>query len=394
LPRADQEPPAREDNAGPAEPDPRVVDPTSHHQQYRIALASSRGKPNGKSVHVMKILTGRKSSLAVIALGAMLAQGIAATAQKQFSSVDGRRSATDTISPAEVESGRRVPQDRIRWVKDLSPISTVEENNQGGVLVGPCGLAGAMGLTGTNDDFTDRSLAVGVINLALSGITTAAGSVVFRNTVQNVGAADDTFVITAPAVPAGFTVEVSVNDGAKYVALQPGTGVELAVAYRAAAIVFVRVTAPAGIKVLTGFDTVICARSTQTPAASNDTIDRLYTGFVQLEKTVKVINATGTGGPNDVVPGAMIEFSVTYANVTHAGGSGSSLLTASNLVINEDGRTAPNTWGITTEHIVGASDSQGGFIIGDLPGSASLSDIVTSLGPGESGVFKFRRLIK
>ena len=45
-------------------------------------------------------------------------------------------------------------------------------------------------------------------------------------------------------------------------------------------------------------------------------------------------------------------------------------------------------------HVVGASDTQGGMITGDFAGSTSLSDTIARLGPGQSGVFKFRRRIK
>jgi len=43
---------------------------------------------------------------------------------------------------------------------------------------------------------------------------------------------------------------------------------------------------------------------------------------------------------------------------------------------------------------VGASDSQGGLIIGDQMGSTSLTDIVTTLEAGQTGIFKFKRKLK
>ena len=123
------------------------------------------------------------------------------------------------------------------------------------------------------------------------------------------------------------------------------------------------------------------------PTATNDTIDRLYTGFILLDKSASSGAAVAT-------PGAEIEFAITYANVSSAWGVGSSLLTAHNLVIRENGNSAPNNWGVTTEHIVGASDTQGGYIIGDQDGSTSLTDIVSTLAAGQSGVFKFKRRVK
>jgi hypothetical protein len=267
--------------------------------------------------------------------------------------------------------------------------------NIGDVLIGPCGVPGAMGPTGVNDDFSNRSVNTGIRNVSPGGVTTAAGTIVFRNTVQNTGAGDDVFLINAPTAPAGFAVEISIDNGDHYVTVATDApGVPLPVGYRAAAIVLVRINAPAGLKLLTGFDTVIRARSNATGSAANETIDRLYTGFIRLDKSASVVNATRTGVPATALPGAEIEFAITYSNVSSAVGVGNSLLTAHNLVISEDGNSAPNNWGETTDHIVGASDTQGGRIIGDLNGSTSLTDIVSTLEAGQSGIFKFKRRVK
>jgi len=267
--------------------------------------------------------------------------------------------------------------------------------NIGDVLIGPCGVPGAMGPTGVNDDFTNRSVNNGIANVPPGGVTTAAATVVFRNTVQNTGAGDDVFMISAPTSPAGFMVEISIDNGDNYFKLETANpSVAMAIGYRAAAIMLVRITAPAGLQILTGFDTVIRVTSTATPAATNDTIDRVYTGFIRLDKSATVVNATGTDGSATATPGAEIEFAITYSNVSSASGVGNSLLTAHNLVISENGNSALNNWGLTTEHVVGASDTQGGQIIGDRDGSTSLTDIVSTLEAGQSGVFKFKRKVK
>src|SRR5258708_16645041 len=92
--------------------------------------------------------------------------------------------------------------------------------NLGDVLIGPCGVPGAMGPTGVNDDFTNRSVNNGIANVPPGGVTTAAATVVFRNTVQNTGAGDDVFMISAPTSPAGFMVEISIDNGDNYFNLQ------------------------------------------------------------------------------------------------------------------------------------------------------------------------------
>ncbi|MFS8084528.1 MAG: hypothetical protein ACMG6H_02785 [Acidobacteriota bacterium] len=263
------------------------------------------------------------------------------------------------------------------------------------VLVGPCGLPGAMGPGGVNDDFTNRSLNTGIANVAPGGLTTAAGTVVFRNTVQNLGVSDDVFIISAPSAPAGFKIEISTDDGETYATVETwSTAVTVPVAYHAAATFLVRVTAPAGLKILTGFDTVIRVTSTVNTSVMNDTIDRLYTGFIRIDRKATIINSTGSGGATDAVPGAEIEFAITYANISAADGVGSAFLTAHNLVISENGSATANNWAATTEHVLGATDSQGGIVLGDRLGSSFLSDMIMTLEAGQTGVFKFRRRIK
>jgi hypothetical protein len=146
--------------------------------------------------------------------------------------------------------------------------------------------------------------------------------------------------------------------------------------------------------VLTSYDTIIRATSAIDPAVTNETINRLYTGFLRLDMKVKI---TGEAGQTDLAilaPGAEIEFAITYTNISSTAGEGSSLLTAHNIVINQDGNAAPNNWGTTTDHVVGASDNRGGYIIGDREGSTSLTDTVKTLDAGQSGVFKFKRRVK
>jgi hypothetical protein len=263
-----------------------------------------------------------------------------------------------------------------------------------GVLIGPCGSPAAVGLTGNNDDFTNRSIGTSAV-AGPDTVTTNSEAVVFKNTVLNTGAGDDAYIISVPVLPNGFQVEISTDQGERFVPLVPGSAsVTVAVAYRAAVIIFVRVTAPAGLPSLKSFDTVVSATSTISPAVTNETIDRIYTGFIRLDHALVIANRTGVGGPAEAVPGAEVEFIVTYTNISTAEGGDCSLLTAYNIVINENGKIAPNNWGLTTKHIVGASDSRGGYIVGDRPDSQSLSDVVMRLDAGQSGVFRFKRIIR
>jgi hypothetical protein len=275
----------------------------------------------------------------------------------------------------------------------------------GAVLFGPAGAPAAVGPTNNNDDYTNKSVAPAAI-AGRSHLDTLASatSVDFTNTVQNTGNANDTFTLTAPTVPAGFTVQVSTNGGGSFVTLSGGGSTTLAVAFGATANVIVRVTAPAGTAVLQagGFGVTLRAISGLTPASSNDTRDNLYTGFLRLVKSSQVFNSTGVGGGGDAVPGAHIEYTVTYSNVSvGGGGAGCVDLVASNVVISEDGDAAPNNWATTTTQVLSPvpSDSNGGTITdGDTNGAVTatttfLRDAAGTVNPGVTRTFVFRRRI-
>ncbi|MEJ7576620.1 MAG: hypothetical protein WKF74_06420 [Pyrinomonadaceae bacterium] len=284
----------------------------------------------------------------------------------------------------------------------------------GSVLLGPFGRPDATNTT-NNDDFTNRSVTTGIAGRAPGQTTDATGESIFTNTVQNTGNATDDIRITAPTVPgATFEVAISLDNGASWTVVQPGNnGVTVQdLAPGATATVWVRVRAPLGIAVLAGYDTVIRAESINTTGQTNDTINRLYTGFMRMDKTATVINETPNGngsddpGPDDAVPGADIIYDIVYTNISTANPAGNttnSTLTASNIVITEDGNvgnadpTNPNNWGDTTTHVSAANTRNGnpdGTITGNAPLSTSYVVNPTPLAPGQTGTFTFRRRIK
>lgn len=281
----------------------------------------------------------------------------------------------------------------------------------GAILNGPNGQPAATGPTGTtNDDFTNKSINTGIAGVPSGGVTTAIGVVTFTNTVQNTGNSDDIYTLTvsnSASLPAGMVMIITTPNGTVTVNGGAASGsAPINVARGASVNYTVQVTLPAGQAVLTGFAAILHATSTNTPASSNDTIDRAYTGFVRLTKQspVTVINGTGIGGPTDAVPGAVIEYVVTYTNISSGNGAGAnnSLLTATNIVVSENGTVAPNNWGtFTTQVLVPApSDTNGGTITDGVTSGAVtaatnfLKDTIPSLAPGVSGTFTFRRTIK
>jgi hypothetical protein len=301
-------------------------------------------------------------------------------------------------------------------INATSALWTITLQMVGSVLNGPQGAPGAVNNT-NNDDFTNKSVNTGIAGRAPGQGTDAVGVVTFINTVQNSGNANDTYTLTVPTYPAGSTVKVTVN-GIQTTVINSGspTGnavTPLSIAYNASADYQVEVTLPIGTTVLSGYDTIVRATSGNTNTQTNDTIDRVYTGFIRLVKTATIVNNTGVGngpsdaGADDPVPGALIVYAITYDNVSSAqvgGGSGNVTLTASSIVITENGGAGTNNWAATTTMVLGAgldpSDTAGGAIIdGDTNGAVAagttfLKDTIASLAPQQSGVFTFRRQIK
>lgn len=267
----------------------------------------------------------------------------------------------------------------------------------GSALIGPFNAPAAIGPNSSNDDYTNRSVTTGIAGVAFGGNTTASGIIVYSNTLRNSGNANDTYLVNVQSAPAGFTVEISLDGGLTYTTMTSSNSVSAAVAFNSNRNILVRVTAPAGTAVLaeSGFDVVLRSTSTITPSAFNETIDRLYTGFMRMDKSVAVINSTGVGAATDAVPGAFIEYTIVYRNLATTGGTGNSTLSVSNLVITEDGNAAPNNWAVTTDQVVGsASDTLSGTITGDAAGSTALTNSVPAVIPQQSGTFKFRRVIR
>jgi len=280
----------------------------------------------------------------------------------------------------------------------------------GNVLIGPMGQPAATGPGSSNNtDFTNRSVTTGIAGVppcagpAIPACSTnAVGFIVFTNTVRNTGNATDTFTLTAPTVPAGFTVGVGTNPAGPFTTISGGGSFALSPLTRNTDVnVYVRVDAPAAQQILTGFDSIIQAASGNTPANTNQTIDRLYTGFVRLDKSVTVVDASGN--PSATIPGAIIVYQIIYTNImtAPAAGSNSSALTATSLVITEDGSAGGNNWATYTTQVTtpAPSISTAGGTVTDGAGNpvTNLTNVlkgnVPSLAPGATGTLEFRRLI-
>lgn len=277
---------------------------------------------------------------------------------------------------------------------------TMTVSTVGGVTNGPTGQPDAIGPGPSNNtDYTNKAVSAATTNTP----------VIFDNTLKNHGNGTDTFklkVATSGAV-AGSKVEISIDGGTVWTEVitngSPSATPEVTTGSVASGANFnykVRITLASGATALTAYDSIIQTTSVNDSTQTNNTIDRIYTGYLRLTKTAVVTNATGIGGATDPVPGADIEYVIAYDNIANAPvGTGNVDLDALLVVITEDGDVAPNNWATTTDRVASSeSDSRSGTItISNSTGGVANSKYVDNVGTlagGQSGTFRFKRKIK
>lgn len=149
-----------------------------------------------------------------------------------------------------------------------------------------------------------------------------------------------------------------------------------------------------------------------TNEPGNTTINRLYTGYVELQKDARILDGAAevVGFTTDQTalsaaarPGRTIEYRIRYRNVSTLApaNSGSIDLPANSLTITEDGLDAPNNWFNSTTHSpLGASPSYGQASLGTITVTLNGTDIQVyvnqagTIAPQGTGEFIFRRAIK
>jgi hypothetical protein len=339
-----------------------------------------------------------------------------------------------------------------------------------GILNGPENQPGATGPSGANnDDFTNKSVTIDTTQARWNPATGLPNTVnpqstSFTNSVsQAAGAIRPQFVSllpTAPAnkadLPTGTIVKIIAGGVTTSYTYDSATGIFTADAGTTTPITLtvpttgsvpygVEVDLPAGTTQLKGFPVSITSFANGAPAvvnpttgattlaavvpaagdlnvinatdAQNVTIDRLYTGYVKLEKEAQVYKIVGgvttivspfaTAAPK-AEPGQYIEYRIKYSNISEIvpTGSNSVGLAANNVKILENGAAnsatgTNNNWAAFTEHKpASAQDNQGSI---DYEGGAKTNgdlivndylDTVPTLAPGAVGQFTFTRQVK
>lgn len=322
-----------------------------------------------------------------------------------------------------------------------------------GILNGPNLFPATVGPTDNNDDFTNQS-AIVLPNLA-PGSTMNPNPVTFLNTVSIPTSTllnDIALVPVPPAnpsdLPNGTQVTLSYlantaiytyNNGSftrnSLLPLTlPSPGLNVPITYT------VIVDLPSGTPLSTdierGFPVPIRAYidsiggplgiggngQYDVGEVYNDTIDRVYTGFLKLYKESRLLQHTGPAillgqdvfstTAKTPAKGNIIEYRLTYSNIsTPQSGSGTnSTLNILGIVLTEDGVSNGNNWaldsnndGVTdTSHVFQQARDPNGLVtyldlgvsVTDAVGvnvTKYIDTIVNPLQPGESGTFSFQR---
>jgi hypothetical protein len=319
-------------------------------------------------------------------------------------------------------------------------------------LNGPNNLPGATGPTGTNDDFTHKSIVVPADkdpDVKLTDLETTP--IVFTNTVQNTSATPQLISLlpTPPAVatalPSG--TKVTLSDGTKTAVYIYNAGV---FTFEATGSVGTTATVPLQLNVTAGatntanytttidlpgnvaqlqefpvpiiaFIDTIAPVGDPTDEPSNITINRVYTNYLSLLKEAQILEVNPITGATSVVlpftkdqallgpaalPGRIIEYQITYKNIATPAAGTSLSLPANNLIITEQGISAlGNNWATSTidpqypaNPLGSATDTNNGDIVVTKGGSpediTAYQNTVPSVPPGITGKFTFQRKIK
>ncbi len=138
----------------------------------------------------------------------------------------------------------------------------------------------------------------------------------------------------------------------------------------------------------------------------NQTIDRLYTGFIDLVKESRILAADKqplnefSKDNKATKSGQYIEYRIKFTNVSVASidGSGSKPLSAKNFTITEDGTILPNNWATLTTHDPDSTAASIGLVTvtppGNKPDVTKYVNTISVLAPGNTGTFGFIRQVK
>jgi hypothetical protein len=296
----------------------------------------------------------------------------------------------------------------------------------------------AIGPSNDNDDFTNKSTAIssdGVFNPApLPFVNTAINTSDLARDIKIVPTLDqvtdlpeDTIVTLSDPVDPTRTATFKYTKGAFIPEPNsPSTLVLSKVVAGATKDYGVLLDLPKDTPVLKAFPLKLVAfidnNNNNLPDATeaqNATIDRVYTGFMQVVKESRVLALINgnlqpvDGDDGQFSPAAksaqldqLIEYRISYNNISTpapATGNGNRTISATNFGITEDGQTLPNNWASLTTNDPSSASGNGTITYSNAQGVSTTTDpevikyevvLTNPVDPAQSGTFTFRRRVK
>jgi hypothetical protein len=303
---------------------------------------------------------------------------------------------------------------------------------------GPRDRPRAIGPTNDSNDFTNKSVAIrgdGVFDPALLpfvntviNISDLTRDIKIVPTVDQVTDLPEGTIITLndPADPS-LTATFKYTKGAFLPnSGSPSTLVLNKIAVSATKDYSVFIDLPAGTSMVKAFPLKLVAfidsNNNNLPdlsEAQNATIDRAYTGFMQVIKESRVLALVNgnlqpvegdEGKFSETAKSAQldqyIEYRISYTNISTpdpANGNGNRTISATNFTIVEDGRVSPNNWASFTTNDPNSASGNGTITYSNTTGLSKTTDpevikyenvLVNPVNPSQSGTFTFRRRVK
>jgi hypothetical protein len=308
--------------------------------------------------------------------------------------------------------------------------------------IGPVDSSNPTGTADNNHDFTNKSIVVPAnkkpTDLLINDETTP---ITFNNTAQNTSSdtqeislepkAFDTaeLKLTDKQLPDGTTVTITADGKTKVYTYSSGNFVpdannpiKVTVTPGGLLNYTVTVNLPGDVPQLQSYPVKILAFVDDgTPGygsePSNITINRLYTNYLKLEKKARILESdrttevlgfseSGTALDAAAKPGRIIEYQITYTNISSGGGGADNvILPVKDLKIIENGSvTDGNNWFTSTIDPVyngsGIGSAVGISITVTPANNDSATDIqiyedkIANVDPGKTGTLTFQRKIK
>jgi hypothetical protein len=214
-------------------------------------------------------------------------------------------------------------------------------------------------------------------------------------------------------LPSGWTVQFQNMSGTVITSLAVASGASTS--YK---VILTPPSSATTFNTYTAYQVPVTATSTNNGSLNDITNDDIIVGgFVQLAKAATVASGiscpSATAGnfaaSSAIHPGDCVQYAVTYTNVAPSGGTNNATISASNIVITENGTasggsgstTYTNNWATYSNGLYAApTDTGSGTLGGYLPtpgtaaGSTAFTDTIASLAAGASATVTFKVQVK